>query len=597
MFRIRRVYDSILSPDQVAIEQVQAMLTERIPGLSEKDIAGLPEKLRHPLRHGFRAFLYVVENQRRTVKAFALVYHEAEIGFVWLEFLASGAGSGGSGIGGTLYERVRRDARELGAWGVLFECLPDDSALCKDSSHRRQNAARLRFYEGFGARPVIGTAYETPLSPDDDEPPYLVVDPLGSDRMPSRRDVRAAARAILDRKYGDLCPPEYVERVITSFADDPVRLRPFRYVAEPSFAAVTGTEQPPPDQRIALVVNDRHLIHHVRQRGYVESPVRIATIRRELDPTGLFEEVPPREFPDRHILAVHDRGYVRYLERVCARVGDGRAVYPYVFPIRNNARPPKELEMRAGYYCIDTFTPLDGNAFLAARRAVDCALTAAHAVLDGRRLAYSLVRPPGHHAERRSFGGFCYFNNNAIAAEELARHARVAILDLDYHHGNGQQEIFWERGDVLTLSIHGHPNFAYPYFSGFADERGAGDGLGANRNYPLEESVEGPRYREVLDRALRRIEKHGTEILVVALGLDTGRKDPTGTWNLSAADFAANGRMVSSLKLPTLVVQEGGYRVRSLGVNARSFFTGLWQEAFGPGFGATDGKKKFQQIL
>jgi acetoin utilization deacetylase AcuC-like enzyme len=403
--------------------------------------------------------------------------------------------------------------------------------------------------------------------------------------------VRAATRSILDRKYGDLCPPEYVERVTTSFKDDPVRLRPFRYVDQPAHAAVIETEQPPPDQRIALVVNDRHLIHHVRQRGYVESPVRIATIRRELDPTGLFEEIRPREFPNRHILAVHDHGYVRYLEKVCARVGDGRAVYPYVFPIRNNARPPKELEMRAGYYCIDTFTPLDGNAFRAARRAVDCALTAAHAVLDGRRLAYALVRPPGHHAERRAFGGFCYFNNTAIAAAELARHTRVAILDLDYHHGNGQQEIFWERGDVLTLSIHGHPNFAYPYFSGFSDERGAGDGLGANRNYPLEETVEGPRYREVLARALRRVEKHGAEILVVALGLDTGRKDPTGTWNLSAADFIANGRMVSALKLPTLVVQEGGYRVRSLGVNARSFFTGMWQEAFGPGHDPARGKK------
>jgi acetoin utilization deacetylase AcuC-like enzyme len=590
VFRIRRVYDSILSPDRVAIEQVQAMLNDRFPGLKEKEAANLPEKLRNPVGHGFRAFLYVAENQRRTVKAFAIVYHEVEIGFVWLDYLASAARSGGRGIGGTLYERVRRDALELGAWGVLFECLPDDPALCKDPSHRRQNAARLRFYEGFGARPVIGTAYETPLSPDDDEPPYLVIDPLGSDQPLRRKRVRAAARAILDRKYGDVCPPEYVDRVTQSFKDDPVRLRPYRYIAEPPLAVVTGTEQPPPDQRIALVVNDRHLIHHVRQRGYVESPVRIATIRREIDPTKLFEEIPPREFPDRHILAVHDRGYVSYLERVCSRVGSGRAVYPYVFPIRNNARPPKELEMRAGYYCIDTFTPLDGNAYRAARRAVDCALTAAHAVLDGRRLAYALVRPPGHHAERRAFGGFCYFNNTAIAAEELSHHARVAILDLDYHHGNGQQEIFWERGDVLTVSIHGHPNFAYPYFSGFSDERGAGDGLGANRNYPLEESVEGPRYREVLARAARRIEKHRAEILVVALGLDTGRKDPTGSWNLSAADFTANGRMVSALKLPTLVVQEGGYRVRSLGVNARGFFTGLWQEAFGPGTGPTGRK-------
>ncbi len=198
---------------------------------------------------------------------------------------------------------------------------------------------------------------------------------------------------------------------------------------------------------------------------------------------------------------------------------------------------------------------------------------------------WSALRPPrGKPRVRR----LCYFNNTAIAAEVSLHHARVAILDLDYHHGNGQQEIFWERGDVLTLSIHGHPNFAYPYFSGFADERGAGDGLGANRNYPLEESVEGPRYREVLTRALppgretrRRDPGRG------ARARHQARKDPTGTWNLSAADFTANGRMVSALRLPTLVVQEGGYQVRSLGVNARSFFTGLWQEAFLPGWSGT----------
>ncbi|HSL17189.1 MAG TPA: histone deacetylase family protein [Methylomirabilota bacterium] len=584
MFRIRRVYDTILARDRGAVEQVQRMLAERLPDLDRKEIEDLPDKLRRPVEHGFRAILYVAENQRRTVKAFALVFHEPDIGFVWLDFLASAGGSGGRGVGGTLYERVRADARELGAWAVLFECLPDDPALCPDPGHRRQNAARLRFYEGFGARPVVGTAYETPVKPGDVEPPYLVVDDLGRGRAPSRSAVRAAVRAVLERKYGHLCPPEYVDRVVASFTDDPVRLRPFRYLT-PSADAVAESdhrsEPPPPDRRIALVVNDRHLIHHVRERGYVESPVRIDAIRRQLDPTGLFDEVVPRRFPDRHLVAVHDRAYVGYLERVCKRVGEGRAVYPYVFPIRNAARPPRELEVRAGYYCIDTFTPLDGNAYRAARRAVDCSLTAAAAVLEGRRLAYALIRPPGHHAERRAFGGFCYFNNAAVAANELARHGRVAILDIDYHHGNGQQDIFWERDEVLTISIHGHPNFAYPYFSGFADEVGSGRGRGANRNYPLEEHVDGRRYREVLERALRRVEKHRTEILVVALGLDTSRKDPTGSWDLGTTDFAANGRLVGALRLPTLVVQEGGYRIRNLGVNARSFFTGLWQASVG----------------
>jgi acetoin utilization deacetylase AcuC-like enzyme len=232
--------------------------------------------------------------------------------------------------------------------------------------------------------------------------------------------------------------------------------------------------------------------------------------------------------------------------------------------------------VRAGYYCIDTFTPLNRNAYLAARRAVDCALTAAEELLRGRLLAYTLVRPPGHHAERRAFGGFCYFNSNAIAAQYLSRRGRVAILDIDYHHGNGQQEIFYGRADVLTVSIHGHPRFAYPYFSGFEDERGEGLGEGFNVNIPLPETLEPERYREALERALRVVRRFDPGFLVLALGLDTARGDPTGTWNLRARDFELNGRLVGALRLPTLVVQEGGYNTRSLGANARRFMAGLW---------------------
>jgi acetoin utilization deacetylase AcuC-like enzyme len=371
-----------------------------------------------------------------------------------------------------------------------------------------------------------------------------------------------------------------VDTVVASFRDDPVRLRAPRYGGS-EVADLPATGGVRPDQRILTTVNDRHAIHHVHERGYVEAPVRIAAILRELRRTDLLEEVPPHQFGERPITALHDRAWVSYLRRVCERIGPDRAVYPYVFPVRNAARPPRELEVRAGYYCIDTFTPLNANAYLAARRAVDCALTAAEGVLAGARLAYALVRPPGHHAETRVYGGFCYFNNAAIAAQLLAEHARVAILDVDYHHGNGQQEIFYERGDLLTVSIHGHPNFAYPYFSGFADERGAGDGLGANLNLPLPEDVDGPRYRRALERALERILRFRAEVVVVALGLDTARHDPTGSWGLSAADLQENGFMIGRLGCPVLVVQEGGYRVRSLGTNARRFLTGLWLGAFG----------------
>jgi acetoin utilization deacetylase AcuC-like enzyme len=330
------------------------------------------------------------------------------------------------------------------------------------------------------------------------------------------------------------------------------------------------------DKQIVLVINDRHLIHHIEELGYVESPVRIDTILKELDKTGLFNKLAPRHFSESYIKTVHDSQFVDYFKKVCAGLAAGESIYPYVFPIRNIARPPKELPVRAGYYCIDTFTPINGNAFLAAKRAVDCALTAAEQILEGYRLAYALVRPPGHHAERRSFGGFCYFNSAAVAAQYLSAYGKVAILDIDYHHGNGAQNIFYQRPDVLTISIHGHPSFAYPYFSGFADEKGAGAGKGFNINIPLPENVDGKRYCQVLSEAVRRAARFRPQFLIVPLGLDTAREDPTGSWSLEADDFEAVGRMVGALHLPTLVVQEGGYDTRVLGINARRFFTGLW---------------------
>ena len=201
-------------------------------------------------------------------------------------------------------------------------------------------------------------------------------------------------------------------------------------------------------------------------------------------------------------------------------------------------------------------------------------------MLEGARLAYALVRPPGHHAERKAFGGFCYFNNAAIAANHLSRFGRVAVLDIDYHHGNGTQDIFYDRADVLTISIHGHPRFAYPYFSGFREETGVGAGAGYNLNIPLAEHTTPAQHREAVQRAIRRIQRHDPAYLVLALGLDTAKGDPTGTWSNSAADFESMGQLLGGVGLPTLIVQEGGYRVRTLGVNARHFLKGISDAAW-----------------
>lgn len=574
MLRIYRIYDDILPMHREAIRQVQEILRAQFSGLAEKEILQLPKKLRNPLKYRFRSLLFVAEGARHKVKGFALLMYAPDLHFCYLDFIATDPKNMSGGIGGALYERVRDEARQLNCLGVFFECLPDDPKLCRDPAVLKQNKARLRFYERYEARPIINTAYETPISPGDDCPPYLVYDAIGRMEPLERDTARLIVRAILERKYGDQCPPDYIDRVVKSFRNDAVQIRPPKYkTTEMARKRVTIQSV---DQTIALVVNEQHEIHHVRERGYVESPVRIRSILKELEPLTIFSRQKIQHFSEKYLLAVHERKFVEYLKAVCANVEAGKSVYPYVFPIRNAARPPKDLPMRAGYYCIDTFTPLNRNAYTAAKGAVDCALTAAKAILEGHRLAYALVRPPGHHAERRVFGGFCYFNSAAIAAQYLSHYGKVAMLDIDYHHGNGAQDIFYERADVLTISIHGHPRFAYPYFSGFDDEKGSGAGEGYNVNYPLPEQQNGEQYRSTLDKALKRIQRFRPQFLVVPLGLDPAKDDPTGSWSLRGNDFWENGRMIGSLHLPTVVIQEGGYRIRSLGANARHFFLGLW---------------------
>jgi len=235
--------------------------------------------------------------------------------------------------------------------------------------------------------------------------------------------------------------------------------------------------------------------------------------------------------------------------------------------------------MQAGYYCIDTFTPLTAASYLAARNAVSGALTGADILLAGSPLAYVLCRPPGHHAERRVFGGFCYLNNAAIAAHHLSRHGRVAFIDIDFHHGNGSQNIFYERKDVYFISIHGHPLTAYPYFSGYLDEKGAGEGLGFNRNFPLKPGADDGRYLKAAAEAAALIRRFKPEFLVVSIGFDFMRGDPTGSFNVTPAGVRKVGELLGSLHLPTLLIQEGGYSLRNLRLGARGFLLGLTGQA------------------
>ncbi|MCX6013073.1 MAG: histone deacetylase family protein [Chloroflexi bacterium] len=330
------------------------------------------------------------------------------------------------------------------------------------------------------------------------------------------------------------------------------------------------------NKQIALIVNEKHAIHQAPDQWYPEKPERIDLILQGLNKSELFEKLPARHFSDRWIKEVHDSTFVNYLKKMSTIVKPGELVYPKVFPIRNLTRLPSELSMRSGYYAIDKFTPLTSDSYPAARAAVDCALTAAKKILNGYHFSYALIRPPGHHAESDHYGGFCYLNSTSIAANYLSHHGKVAILDIDYHPGNGTQQIFYNRSDVLTISIHGDPNFNYPCFSGWRDEKGAGQGKGYNMNIPLPRVVDGAEYQIALKAAIRRIARYKPRFLVIALGFDTSKGDAIGRWTLEPADFEINGKSIGEIGLPTLVVQEGGYGKQPLGLNAFNFFKGLW---------------------
>ncbi len=575
MIRIRRISNPYLEVNLRKIEKVKEIILLQFPVLSRIKIEETIDLLINPLKYKYQTALFIAEDIKDVVKGFAILLYFPDIKFCYLDYLAVSPKQTSSGFGGALYQRVREEAEALESEGIFFECLPDDPMLCQNQEDILQNQKRLAFYERFGARPLANTRYETVVKPEDDCPPYLVFDGLGKwNSMPKAR-AQEIVKTILERKYGNYCDASYIEMVVNSIKDDPVLLRAPKYSRKKdplSFKPDLSEKD-----KMLIFVNDRHSIHHIKERGYVESPVRVKSIQAELDKTDLFRYGKVIEYPDKFILDVHDPHYFDYFKKVCKSLPVGKSVYPYVFPLRYASRAPKELSVRAGYYCFDTFTPLNQNAFLAARWGVNCVLTATDEIIAGAKAAYVLTRPPGHHAERSVFGGFCYFNNCAIAANRFSKTGKVAILDIDYHHGNGQQQIFYKRNDVLTISLHGHPSFAYPYFSGFSEESGEGPGLGFNLNFPMAEKISYPDYVERLDKAFKRIKKFQPDYLIIALGLDTAKGDPTGTWDFSFDNFMNTGKLIAALKLPTLIVQEGGYKNQSLGSNAKAFFKGFHQ--------------------
>ncbi|VTU30162.1 Acetylpolyamine aminohydrolase [Variovorax sp. SRS16] len=344
------------------------------------------------------------------------------------------------------------------------------------------------------------------------------------------------------------------------------------------------------------IYNDRHALHHGKVemfRGELmpcfEIPARVDHVLRELKARGLGAIDAPAAFDDAAIARVHAPRYLDFLSKAWDEwvaidpANAGRDALPSYWPIRTFRSDvlPASFAARLGLFSYDAGSPLTSGTWTAARAGADCALTAVQHVLAGERAAFALTRPPGHHAGVDFFGGYCFLNNAAIAAQALrdAGVERVAVLDIDYHHGNGTQAIFYERADVQFTSLHGDPHTEYPHYLGYADERGAGAGAGFNRNLPLARGTGFAAWREALASALRGIADFRPGAMVVSLGLDTFEGDPIAGFTLATPDYLHIGEDLARAGLPTVFVFEGGYAVAEVGTNAVNVLDGFMQHA------------------
>ena len=312
-----------------------------------------------------------------------------------------------------------------------------------------------------------------------------------------------------------------------------------------------------------------------------ECPERWQHVVDALANRGFTPPELPRAMPDGLLEQVHDKDYLHFMEnawQLWQEAGYTSPALPSVFPARRmQQREPAHIDGKLGYYAMALETAITAGTWDAAYGSANCAYSAAVHVTKVNTSAFALCRPPGHHAAIDLYGGYCFLNNAAIAAQQLLNEgsSRVAILDVDFHHGNGTQDIFYTRDDVLFVSLHGEPRDAFPHFLGYADELGIAAGEGFNINYPLPEGCSYARWSEALSDALKRIAIYAPDVLVVSLGVDTFERDPISFFKLTSDNFTHYGALIAKLGLPTVFIMEGGYAVAEIGVNTVNVLQGF----------------------
>ncbi len=313
-----------------------------------------------------------------------------------------------------------------------------------------------------------------------------------------------------------------------------------------------------------------------------EMPKRADLVLARINEVGLGDVIAPDDFGLGPIARVHTTAFIEFLRDIWGEwTAEGRDfdALPMTWATRTlrNDRIPTSIDGKVSYFSFDAGSPITAGTWTATRASVNVALTGADRLAKGASSVFALCRPPGHHAGADLYGGYCFFNNAAIAAQYLrdGGAAKVAVLDVDYHHGNGTQSIFYERSDVPFVSLHGDPSVEYPYFLGYDDEVGVGAGEGANRNFPLPWGTKWDTYAPALKSGCDMLRAQKIDACVVSLGVDTFEHDPISEFKLTHDDYLRMGAMIAELNVPTLFVFEGGYAVDAIGINAVNVLTGF----------------------
>jgi len=336
------------------------------------------------------------------------------------------------------------------------------------------------------------------------------------------------------------------------------------------------------------VFSPKHRLHHGvelkdgKVKPSFEEPHRAETVLARVRSQSIGAVQHAVEYDRSCYVAAHSERYVRFLETAWTQwsaTGRTHDALPLIWPVRGlpSSEMPTHIDGQLGFFSMDAGAPIAAGTWEAVRASADTALTAVDLMLEGAESAFALCRPPGHHAAREQAGGYCYLNNAAIAAQRARDRgaSKVAILDVDFHHGNGTQDIFYDRSDVLFVSIHGDPRDSYPFFSGHANEEGIGRGHGHTVNMPLPWGTAWTGYQAALNKALQRCEAHHPDLLIISLGVDTFEGDPISHFRLTSEDYLRMGERIAASGIPTLFVMEGGYMVDEIGINAVNTLQGF----------------------